>query len=216
MNNDELMHFGVKGMRWGIRRYQNNDGSLTSAGRKRYGENLDINDKSRTNIAKIRKGEAYRRLDIAKANNSTNSTRIAELQGRVRSAKRTERQMKKVDKGAKLAAKGQTITSNNVKSYMAIAASTMASKGITMFLNSRMSDLSSEGRWTRGHQAVAEGLNKIGSYSVQALSAAYVAKKAIDNNNIRAYQHANLYGKTSIKSVGSSEYADVVKRRNNK
>ena len=92
---NELMHFGVKGMRWGIRRYQNNDGSLTSAGRKRYGENLDINDKSRTNIAKIRKGEAYRRLDIAKANNSTNSTRIAELQGRVRSAKRTERQMKK-------------------------------------------------------------------------------------------------------------------------
>ena len=99
---------------------------------------------------------------------------------------------------------------------MAIAASTMASKGITMFLNSRMSDLSSQGRWTRGHQAVAEGLNKIGSYSVQALSAAYVAKKAIDNNNNRAYQHANLYGKTSIKSVGSSEYADVVKRRNNK
>lgn len=31
-----LYHHGVKGMKWGIRRYQNKDGSLTAAGRKRY------------------------------------------------------------------------------------------------------------------------------------------------------------------------------------
>ena len=36
MYNNELYHFGVKGMRWGIRRYQKSDGSLTNAGRKRY------------------------------------------------------------------------------------------------------------------------------------------------------------------------------------
>jgi hypothetical protein len=32
----DLEHFGIKGMRWGERRYQNPDGSLTSAGRSRY------------------------------------------------------------------------------------------------------------------------------------------------------------------------------------
>ena len=31
---DYLMHHGVKGMRWGIRRYQNKDGSLTNVGKK--------------------------------------------------------------------------------------------------------------------------------------------------------------------------------------
>lgn len=32
----ELYHAGVKGMKWGVRRYQNKDGSLTNAGKRRY------------------------------------------------------------------------------------------------------------------------------------------------------------------------------------
>lgn len=37
---DELQHHGVKGMKWGIRRYQNEDGSLTPEGEKRYEKSL--------------------------------------------------------------------------------------------------------------------------------------------------------------------------------
>lgn len=36
INENELYHWGIKGQKWGIRRYQNSDGSLTAAGRKRY------------------------------------------------------------------------------------------------------------------------------------------------------------------------------------
>ena len=41
MENPELKHWGVKGMKWGIRRYQNKDGSLTRAGKKRQADNLE-------------------------------------------------------------------------------------------------------------------------------------------------------------------------------
>ena len=41
MENPELKHWGIKGMKWGIRRYQNKDGSLTRAGKKRQADNLE-------------------------------------------------------------------------------------------------------------------------------------------------------------------------------
>lgn len=37
--DSKLYHSGVKGMKWGIRRYQNADGTLTEEGRARYGAN---------------------------------------------------------------------------------------------------------------------------------------------------------------------------------
>jgi len=50
-----LRHHGVKGMHWGIRRYQNKDGSLTAAGKKRRakleGELKQLTDKKETAAA---------------------------------------------------------------------------------------------------------------------------------------------------------------------
>lgn len=40
-SNGELYHWGIKGMKWGVRRYQNKDGSLTPDGLKRYRKEYD-------------------------------------------------------------------------------------------------------------------------------------------------------------------------------
>ena len=47
-STNELMHWGIKGMRWGVRRYQNEDGTLTTAGKKRYDRDTkDLSEKKK-------------------------------------------------------------------------------------------------------------------------------------------------------------------------
>ena len=64
----ELYHWGIRGMRWGVRRYQNKDGSLTKAGQRRYNKEMErlkeeeriVKNKERTQtkLGKLAKKEA--------------------------------------------------------------------------------------------------------------------------------------------------------------
>lgn len=42
--DNELYHYGVKGQKWGVRRYRNDDGTLTDAGKKRYDRDIRENN----------------------------------------------------------------------------------------------------------------------------------------------------------------------------
>lgn len=55
-----LMHYGIKGQRWGVRRFQNKDGSLTSDGKKRYSssDTVFVSGSSKT---QDKESEYYRR-----------------------------------------------------------------------------------------------------------------------------------------------------------
>ena len=67
-SDGELHHWGIKGQKWGIRRYQNKDGSLTPAGRKRYAEEeatLKEREKSIKNRERVKARQA--KIDAKKA-----------------------------------------------------------------------------------------------------------------------------------------------------
>lgn len=53
--NNELKHYGVKGMKWGVRRYQNKDGSLTPEGQKKYVKAVGKNIKRSSNFLNVQK-----------------------------------------------------------------------------------------------------------------------------------------------------------------
>ena len=73
----ELYHHGVKGMKWGVRRYQNKDGTLTSAGKKRmYRELFDMEGSS----SKAKKNyhidaNKWVKEDLQRSRNLTESSR---------------------------------------------------------------------------------------------------------------------------------------------
>lgn len=97
MRETELYHHGILGMKWGVRRYQNEDGSYTAAGRARYGVSGSRIGTGRTNLRRayerernlpenVRERENYKRtqkevqssLKKEKSNNLTRKQRRAQ------------------------------------------------------------------------------------------------------------------------------------------
>lgn len=65
--SDELQHHGIKGQKWGVRRFRNTDGSLTLAGRKRYSDSA----KETIRNAQIKRAEK----NVAKADKKLAKTK---------------------------------------------------------------------------------------------------------------------------------------------
>lgn len=70
MENTELRHWGIKGQKWGVRRFQNTDGTLTAEGKKRYSKDgsdgpAETVDAKKARILKSRSAkEVYKNADL--------------------------------------------------------------------------------------------------------------------------------------------------------
>lgn len=80
MDNYELVHWGVKGMRWGIRRYQKKDGTLTLAGRRREKK---LAKQRAENLKKARAAKAERKSRISTDTLSPKKMTDKELRERI-------------------------------------------------------------------------------------------------------------------------------------
>lgn len=72
MKNGTLIHYGIKGMKWGIRRYETENGSLTAAGKKRYkeegalAEDISKSAKEASKIGAGKKSKIVNKKDYSK------------------------------------------------------------------------------------------------------------------------------------------------------
>lgn len=144
-SDSELKHYGIKGQTWGVRRYQNEDGSYTSAGKKRYSENRGSSNRSAVpktraltkNVSRASQKQLTNEQLAAITAKKLSDEQLAELTAQSQQNKLIEDQVKE-ELARKLKDKGITVDPSKVsKEYLMEMAS---NSGIDISAVSRIED----------------------------------------------------------------------------
>lgn len=115
MQSEELAHHGIPGMRWGVRRFQNKDGSLTAAGKKRYG--IDGGEADSSGSGGKAQGKKSRPKKISEMSDAELRQRLNRLQ--------MEKQLKQLmsEQEAQKQKKGESFVKKTAKNFIQTAIS---------------------------------------------------------------------------------------------
>ena len=173
---NNLYHYGIKGQKWGIRRYQNYDGTYTQRGLARY-----KNKAEEFNIAESKRRAAKKNLKINK-----NESAKREYQKTKELAKKKQKEANKAydrlkqdkltDQGKKLYGKGKTITGNSLRSSRVQGFIVLGSAATRQVIYEKVGD--------RKLADMASGTLALGGTIVNSVVA---GKSAYQNKRLRAY-----------------------------
>lgn len=174
MTENELVHYGVKGMKWGVRRYQNYDGSYTRKGVARFQKASSEYDSavSKTKQAKAayKAGTATRKdVNSAKKDVKTAKKNMEKSYKRLKTDKLA-------DEGRELYKQGKTISGNTQLVMLRQAGVIMGARVAQALIQS-----------TTGKTNIAALASNTIAIGGTAVNAALAAKSKYENKRLRAY-----------------------------
>ncbi|MCD8119747.1 MAG: hypothetical protein LUE29_09780 [Lachnospiraceae bacterium] len=170
---DELYHHGILGQKWGVRRYQNYDGSYTQAGLKRYAKAQTAYEDAKANAKSAK--TAYKEGIGSKESYKQAKAEVKSTKKKMDSEYEKLPQHKKADEGKKLYAQGKTITDNGNHARIAQTAIIVGS-GVAQRVLAQSGD--------QQLATIAPAVIAVGG---TAVNAAIYAKTSSENKKLRAY-----------------------------
>ena len=209
---DNLLHSGVKGMRWGQRLYQNKDGSLTALGKQRYG--------TKGNYEKVqaaKRAASPEKLKAAKARAKAQARTEAEIEKYKKkkeeavNGKTTDEKAPKEKKTIMSVSKEKQNTSNVIRDKRAVKKMSDAE------LDAALSRLQKEQKYKdmidgenvkKGKEALSDALRNSGKQAITTVATAgftYAGKQALKKLMGPEYEDAwnEMFGVKKSKSTSS-------------
>lgn len=166
--DNHLEHHGIIGMKWGVRRYQNYDGTYTQKGLKRYKRSSDKYEQSKNDLKKAKESNNKAAIKSAKQNLRQSKKELSNAYDQLALDK-------KADQGKRLYRQGKTIT-GNLRTNMIAQAGIVAGSYVA---NSILTDICHS-----PYASLAANTIAIGGTVVNGLLG---IKTAHENTMLRAY-----------------------------
>lgn len=184
--DSELYHHGIKGQKWGVRRFQNEDGSLTAEGQSRYGEGGTATAKERAKfLNKLDQQRAYnvvRMSEVSKKKQSAKKEQKMDAYNRMRA--NTEKTIASVLRSAEK--DGTKINSKDVIRHVTTGKTAAKSIAMTALLSTLITGGSVVSAVGSAQAMAASNALGIGTATANAYLVPYIVTKTTRGKKYKA------------------------------
>lgn len=219
-HEDYLYHHGIKGMKWGVRRYQNKDGSLTAKGKKRYSSVAEL--EADIQAKHLKRKERAEKMSDASRKIGRGAKAAAKVMAKM--AKTSLKvAMPMAKKGAKVAGKllkkGFTLSKNLISkkrksdwSDDAKTAKNISKKSVKEMSNAELRKLNERTQLETQYRSLNPGFVKKGMRFVTTAAAVTGTILTLSNNSGKVINLGKGAANKIIDAAGNMVMRDLAKR----